>query len=86
MMEYSTVCVCVCVYFLKEVTFSETIRVFILLDHFNNLFVLRKQHHLCGSNDGTCERNLKCFPDGFFLWLIVIFKLTFRSGRIIAAL
>lgn len=45
--------VCVCVCFLKELTFSETIRVFILLDHFYNLFVLRKQHHLHGSHDGT---------------------------------
>ena len=83
-------CVCVCVYvcvcFLKELTFSETIRVFILLDHFYNLFVLRKQHHLHESHHGTCERNFKCFLDGFFIWLIVIFKLTFSYTRIVTAL
>lgn len=80
-------CVCVCVYFLKEVTFSEIISSFILIDHFYNLFVLRKQpHHSRGSKNGACERNFKCFPDGFFIWPIVILKLTFSYRRIITAL
>ena len=60
---------------LKEVTFSETIRVFNFLGHFYNLFVLRKQHHLRGSHDGAFERNFNCFLDSFFIWLLVFLKI-----------
>lgn len=67
---------CAFVCFLKEI-----IRVFILIDHIYNLFVLRKQQHLCGSKDEACERNFKCFPDGICIWLIVVFKLTFSYRK-----